>query len=74
MLGHTSTGNKLQLKYNYGLQVTIKKFWFICSVTVSKADNEIVALGYTKNFRKPLYDLYKDEEFTGVINHCLSQF
>lgn len=72
--GHSFTKNTLSLQYSYGLKITIKKYWFICSVTVSKADAEMVALGYIKDFRKSLYDLYKDGDFTDVINHCLSKF
>lgn len=66
--------NTLQLQFKYGLTVNIKRYFFIfTSVKVTRYDNEIVAMGFTKPSKESLYQQYKDGYYTGVINHCLDK-
>lgn len=62
--------NKLYLQYNYGLEIMIRKHWFITSITVKKYDNEISCIGFNS---KDLVSQFEQGKFDGCINRCLAK-
>lgn len=62
--------NKLYLKYNYGLEIMIRKHWFITSITVRKYDSEITCIGFNI---KNLISQFEQGKFDDCINRCLAK-
>lgn len=65
-----STKHKLHLKYNYGLEITLKKYWFITTITVKKHDDCMYVIGFNN---KNLLSQYHQGKFDDCINYCLSE-
>lgn len=70
LLEYNLTKNKLSLFFNYGLEVTIKRYWFITIVTVKKHDNLLYCVGFNG---KNLLSQYHQGEFDACIDYCLSR-